>query len=275
MTTAPPGPNLFSVLITQSENLSRRRETFAGSLLAQAAVLGLIIYFTGHVIRGPGPLTPIPIPVSSTNEIFFGSNGGGGGTHEVLPASTGTPPPASLNAPIVPPTVIVQNRVHPLMVQQSVEMAPDVKFPQTGQIGDPNSPFSQWLSNGKGGPNGGIGDHGCCGGDGNSTGPHVGDGPPGPYPAGRGGVGIPIAIYSPEPSFSDEARKQKVQGIVTLMLVVGKDGRPYDIHVRQSLGMGLDEQAIETVKTWRFRPATRDGKPVDAQIAVEVIFRLY
>jgi TonB family protein len=66
-----------------------------------------------------------------------------------------------------------------------------------------------------------------------------------------------------------------VQGIVTLMLVVGKDGRPYDIHVRQSLGMGLDEQAIEAVKTWRFRPATLDGKPVDAQIAVEVNFRLY
>jgi TonB family protein len=66
-----------------------------------------------------------------------------------------------------------------------------------------------------------------------------------------------------------------VQGIVTLMLVVGKDGRPYDIHMRQSLGMGLDEQAIEAVKTWRFRPATLDGKPVDAQIAVEVNFRLY
>jgi TonB family protein len=39
--------------------------------------------------------------------------------------------------------------------------------------------------------------------------------------------------------------------------------------------MGLDEQAIEAVKTWRFRPATLDGKPVDAQIAVEVNFRLY
>jgi TonB family protein len=165
--------------------------------------------------------------------------------------------------------------MHPLMVPQSVVMAPDVKFPQNSQIGDPNSPFSQWLSNGKGGPNGGIGDHGCCGGDGNSMGPYVGNGAPGPRPAGKGGVGIPVAIYSPEPSFSDEARKKNVQGIVTLMLVVGKDGRPYDIHVRQSLGMGLDEQAIEAVKTWRFRPATLDGKPVDAQIAVEVNFRLY
>jgi len=273
MTAAPPGPNLFSVLIVQSDNTSRRRETFAGSLLAQAALLGLIIYFTGHVISSPGLVKPFLIPVPTTNQIFFGANGGGGGTHEVLPASTGTPPAASLNSPIVPATVIVPNRMHPLMVQQSVEMAPDVKFPQTGQIGDPNSQFSKWLSNGKGGPNGGIGDHGCCDGVGNSGGPYVGNGPRGIFPAGKLGVGIPVAIYSPEPSFSDEARKQKVQGIVTLMLVVGKDGRPYDIHVHQSLG--LDEQAIEAVKTWRFRPATLDGKPVDTQIAVEVNFRLY
>jgi len=60
-----------------------------------------------------------------------------------------------------------------------------------------------------------------------------------------------------------------------LMLVVGKDGHTYDIHVRQSLGMGLDEQAIAAVKNWRFRPAKLNGQPVDAQVAVEVSFRLY
>jgi TonB family protein len=85
----------------------------------------------------------------------------------------------------------------------------------------------------------------------------------------------PQAIYSPEPSFSDEARKAKMQGIVLLMVVVGKDGRPSDIHVRQSLGMGLDEKAIEAVKNWRFRPATFNGQPVATQIAVEVDFHLY
>jgi TonB family protein len=89
------------------------------------------------------------------------------------------------------------------------------------------------------------------------------------------GMTAPQAIYSPEPSFSDEARKAKVQGIVLLMIVVGKDGRPYDVHVRQSLGMGLDEKAIEAVKNWRFRPATLNGQPVATQIAVEVNFHLY
>jgi len=58
-------------------------------------------------------------------------------------------------------------------------------------------------------------------------------------------------------------------------VVVGKDGRPYNIRVGQSLGMGLDEQAIEAVRNWRFRPATFNGQPVATQIAVQVDFHLY
>jgi TonB family protein len=59
------------------------------------------------------------------------------------------------------------------------------------------------------------------------------------------------------------------------MLAVGADGRPYNIRVRQSLGMGLDEKAIEAVKSWRFHPAIRNGQPVAAQIGVQVDFHLY
>ena len=86
---------------------------------------------------------------------------------------------------------------------------------------------------------------------------------------------MPEVIYNPEPTFSEEARKSKTQGIVLLAIVVGKDGKPYDIRVRQSLGMGLDEKAIEAVNRWRFRPAMLNGQPVATQIAVEVNFRLY
>jgi len=85
---------------------------------------------------------------------------------------------------------------------------------------------------------------------------------------------VPQVIFNPEPSFSDEARKAKAQGIVLLLLVAGKDGRPYDIRVRQSLGMGLDERAIEAVNRWRFRPAILNGQSVATQIAVHVDFHL-
>jgi protein TonB len=169
--------------------------------------------------------------------------------------------------------VIVPKETPKLPVAQTVEIAPEIKYPQGGQIGDPGSAFSHWLSNGAGGP-GGIGT-GCCGDIGSSIGAGVGPGPAGIFPAGREGVIVPVVIYGSEPSFSDEARQSKTQGIVTLLLVVGKDGRPYDIRVGQSVGMGLDERAIEAVKRWRFRPATSNGQPVATQIAVEVNFRLY
>ena len=59
-----------------------------------------------------------------------------------------------------------------------------------------------------------------------------------------------------------------------LGLVVGPDGKPRDIKVQRTLGLGLDEKAIEAVSTWRFEPALKDGKPVPVQINVEVKFRL-
>lgn len=275
MTAAAPetGPDLFSTLSLQKTEAYRtRREAFAFSLAGQAAILGIIVYFTSCVIRTPPDLmrrvTSLDLPL-----IFSGHSGGGGGGFESLPASRGNPPRASLDIQIVPPTVVVPQEMPKLAVEETVVVAPEIKFPQGGQVGDPSSPFSRWLSNGSGGP-GGIGT-GCCGGVGDSVGPHVGSGPPGIYPAGKGGVTVPQVVYDPEPSFSDEARKSKTQGIVLLMIVVGTDGKPYNIRVQQSLGMGLDEKAIEAVNHWRFRPATFNGQPVATQIAVEVNFRLY
>ncbi len=64
-------------------------------------------------------------------------------------------------------------------------------------------------------------------------------------------------------------------GTVVLWLVVGPDGKPRDIRVARTLGLGLDEKAIEAVKNWRFEPAYKDGKPVAVQINVEVNFHLY
>jgi TonB family protein len=88
-------------------------------------------------------------------------------------------------------------------------------------------------------------------------------------------VSAPRIISDPEPEYSEEARKAKYQGVCVLWLVVGPDGRPRDIRVARSLGLGLDEKAIEAVKNWKFEPALKDGKPVAVQINVEVNFHLY
>jgi protein TonB len=72
-----------------------------------------------------------------------------------------------------------------------------------------------------------------------------------------------------------EARKAKIEGSCTLALVVDENGNPTNLRVIRSLGMGLDEKAIEAVKSWKFEPAFgKDGKPVASKIAVEVDFRL-
>ncbi len=85
----------------------------------------------------------------------------------------------------------------------------------------------------------------------------------------------PRVLYAPDPEFSEEARKAKYQGTVVLWVVVGADGRTHDIRVQRSLGMGLDEKAIEAIRHWRFEPARKDGTPVAVQVNVEVNFRLY
>jgi protein TonB len=275
MTTASPGPgpNIFLMLSGENAGVYRaRRETFVFSMLGQAAIVGLLIYFTSCVIRGTPEIGKQLPKLKEFPLIFSGDNGGGGGNHDPLQASQGNLPPASLDPQLAPPTVTLPKEPPKLVVPDTVVVAPDIPLPQGGPLGDPMSKFSL-PSNGPGGP-GGIG-QGCCDGIGPSAGPGFGPGPPGIFPAGRKGVTVPEVIFNPEPSFSDEARKAKAQGIVLLLLVVGKDGHPSDIRVRQSLGMGLDEKAIEAVNRWRFRPATLNGQPVASQIAVQVDFHLY
>lgn len=275
MTAASSGPSdsIFSMFNGQSDRFrGNSRQTFLCSILGQGVVVGLLIYFTSCLVGNPPPIAARFPKLDDLSLVFPGHNGGGGGNFDKVPASHGNLPKALLQDQLAPPTLVLPKEMPKLPVEPTVVMAPELKF-QGGQTGDPWSRFKEILSGGPGGP-GGFGD-GCCGGVGDFVGPHAGSGPPGIFPAGKNGVTVPQAIYSPEPSFSDEARKAKYQGMVMLVLVVGTDGRTYDIHVGQSLGMGLDEKAIEAVSHWRFKPATLNGQPVATRIAVEVDFHLY
>jgi TonB family protein len=85
----------------------------------------------------------------------------------------------------------------------------------------------------------------------------------------------PKLLSKTEPVYTDEAKRAKYQGTVLLFVVIGEDGVPSNIRVLHSLGLGLDESAIECVRQWRFTPATRDGKPVAMEAQLEVNFRLF
>jgi len=279
MTLAIPGrtgSGLVSIFSSERNDLCpARRQTFAFSLLGQGVVLAILVLLASITVHYP-PLAVGQLSEASKNllpVIFTGPSGGGGGGLDPVPASHGYLPKASLSDQLTPPTVIAPKEMPKLPVEPTVMIAPQINLSESKEYGDPLAKLSSVLSNGPGGP-GGIGP-GCCNGVGPSQGPGVGPGPGGIYIAGIKGVTAPRVIYNPEPGFSDEARKAKAQGRVVLLVVVGPDGHTHDLRVQSSLGMGLDEKALEAVRTWRFLPATLNGQPVAAQIAVEVDFRLY
>ncbi|MGA9643742.1 MAG: energy transducer TonB [Terriglobales bacterium] len=83
----------------------------------------------------------------------------------------------------------------------------------------------------------------------------------------------PSVKRAPSPECSHEAEKAKINGTVVLTVVVGTDGLTHDISVVRSVGYGLDEQAIEAVKKWKFKPGRALGEPAPVQIRIEVAFR--
>jgi TonB family protein len=76
----------------------------------------------------------------------------------------------------------------------------------------------------------------------------------------------PTSIYAPNAGYTQEAREWKIEGTVILWAIVGVDGRAHNIRVARTLGHGLDEQAIETLKQWKFKPGISDGTPVPVAV---------
>ena len=255
-----------------------QRGNFAMSLLAHAAVIALVIASSVFAARPRvkishefvTDISPYFLPAQGSTH-----GGGGGGAREKLAASKGAPPRLAREQ-ITPPLVVVRNQEPQLGITPTV-VAPNVALPKTGELGDPLAAVIAPPSNGPGGGSG-IG-------NGNGTGIDIGNGP-GIGPGRLGGIGgdvyrigggvtAPRPIYDPDPEYSDEARKAKYQGVVVLWVVVGTDGLPKDVRVARSLGLGLDEKALDAVRKWRFEPARMDGRPVAVQLNIEVSFRLY
>src|SRR5438046_9340009 len=89
-----------------------------------------------------------------------------------------------------------------------------------------------------------------------------------------GGVTPPTVLQRIEPQYSEEARKARYQGTVVLEAIVRKDGTVDIERIVRSLGFGLDENAIQALKQWRFRPGMRNGIAVGVQMNIEVNFNL-
>ena len=203
--------------------------------------------------------------------------GGGGGSHDIIQSPKGRLPEFK-EQPIVPPMVIKND--HPkLTADPAIMMPKDIQLPNNNlpNLGDPRTSVVGPASNGSGsgagmgtGSGGGIGS-----GKGNGYGPGEGGGYGGGLYHVGGGVSAPQLIFSPDPEFSDEARRAKYQGVCVVSLIVDAQGNPQRVAVVRHLGMGLDEKAVEAVKQYKFKPATLQGKPVPVEVNIEVNFRIY
>jgi len=91
--------------------------------------------------------------------------------------------------------------------------------------------------------------------------------------AGVKGVSSPICIYCPLPEYTDEARRKKVSGLVTLDVTVTTVGTVENIVVIKSPGYGLDSKAKEAVKNWRLKPCIKDGQALECRVVIEVTLR--
>ncbi len=239
--------------------------TKPGQQIAKKAFSSLIMPLDADVPQNTAP------PKKNTLQ-----GGGGGGDRSPLPASFGKLPKIAPRQ-FTPPVAVYNNMDPKLTMEPSIVAPPDLKLPQVNasNYGDPFSKFTT-LSNGTG-SGGGIGS-GKGGGVGSGTGPGLGPGEGGGFGGGvfrvGGGVTAPTLLQKVEPEYSEEARKAKFSGTVVLYIEVDPTGKATNIRVQRSLGLGLDEKAIEAVKKWRFSPGKKNGQPVTVAATIEVNFRL-
>jgi protein TonB len=267
-----PSSELPSTPIFTPDRMAGRTNPWAiGSATAMnTGLLAILILLglrpTSHLPLS-GPANDIHLKdftLFAPSSLALEHGGGGGGNHELIDPITGHLPKQE-QMPIVPPQLpVLQNPK--IALDSAIAVPLDIKLPDNPllpAIGVHNSPNVQLASGGPGRSGLGSGSNGGDGPDhGSGYGPGADHGFGGSvYSPGVGGVSQPVPVFSPAAEFSDEARRQKYQGVCIVSIIVDAHGYPVNPRVTRSLGMGLDEKAIEAVQRYRFKPAMKDASP--------------
>ena len=279
-----PPLELTSTPVPVADRMASRTSPWAvgTATLVNGGVLALMLLMGVKAVVQGDPVPRLDHPFHIDNFPLFApsraasSHGGrGGGTNDPLDPNKGRLPKIDLNAI---EKVQVPLLDHPkLALDNGIAVPPDVRLPDNPtmpMIGVHSSTNVTVVSGGPG-SHGGIGfgpDGGYGPGSGTGWGPDSGNGT---YIPGVGGVSQPVPIFTPEAEFSDEARRQKYEGVCLISVIIDAQGIPQSPRVVRRLGMGLDEKALAAVMQYRFKPARKDGKPVAVRISVMVNFRLF
>lgn len=238
--------------------------------LRVAAIMAILFHLLLFLIVIPS--TQVVFPIESNRLIVLRNLArpsapiGGGDKPKTAPPKVEKtiPKPKARPVPIPDPT---PDDPEPIVVER--DPTPEIIEKMTTEInlGDVTAPPGN-------GSEGGAGNGGRGSGSGSMAGPGSGTGAGGPFRVG-GGVREPVLIYRTLPDYTEEARKNRIEGIVLLQIVVRANGSVDNAKIVRGLGFGLDESALrEVVTKWRFKPGTLNGRPVDVMALIEVSFRL-
>lgn len=246
--------------------------TAVGVHAAAIAFIAFVVAAKTGIVMAPKPAVPVAdlsiAPPPPPPALHADKMAGGGGQRDFAPASVGRLPkfsPEQILKPTQAPRIEARLNVEPTVnVQTNLKMADN----NMANLGLPNSTLpGASLGNGTGS---GIGS-----GNGNGVGPGSGGNTGGGVFRVGGSILKPELLSGPDPEFSEEARKAKFSGNVEVYLIVDEQGNPSHVKVARGVGMGLDERAVEAVRQYRFKPATRNGKPVKVELYVDVDFNIY
>ncbi|MBA3639488.1 MAG: energy transducer TonB [Acidobacteriota bacterium] len=280
--TSPNARFLAGAVASSGVEVKRAGNATLASILVH---VGFVLLALFAIANPPAALSPEPeerIP----NEIVWldvpGPGGGGGGGGNKMPdpprkaelkgAEKVTVPVTKPAAPIAkadPPPPVPQIQIPAQQTATGV-----VELP--GMVSNVPTPSVPSQGSGVGGGAGTGSGTGAGSGQGSGLGPGFGGGTGGGVYRPGNGVETPQVIHEEKPLYTAGAMRAKVQGIVEVEAVVMPDGTVGQVQVVRSLDdrFGLDEKAIEAVKRWRFRPGTRQGKPVPVLVNIELTFTL-
>jgi TonB family protein len=295
-------PRLYLESALKGDGLGgRRRKT----LLRFGLALAVVVYavgFTGVLVfwwlqHQAKAAAPPPDEVTLINLADFemqqidmpkakqkAGGGGGGGRKTPTPPSKGQLPEFSLRPPIIAPRPEPQLRTPALPVPETVQVDPrlqpkrDDLAPTGLPTGVPGPPSA---GPGEGGGMGSGRGGGMGPGSGTGVGPGEGYNMGGGSPRLGGGDGVatvvdakPIALNNPRPNYTEEARKNKISGVVRTRILVGADGTVKQVKIISGLPDGLNEEAIRAAYNIRFRPAMKNGQPVGYSLPLDITFTL-
>jgi protein TonB len=252
------------------------------SLVIHAGILAVALFVAAQVhdaMVEPEDKMDLSGIIWTATEGPGGGGGGGGNKSPEPPRKAELPGKDKVTVPVDKP------KAAPVEVQKEIpKPEPQLAIPaittQAGVTELPGAltglPTSVSQGSGSGGGAGTGTGTGIGPGQGSGLGPGYGGGTGGGAFRPGNGVIPPKLLFEKKPTYTADAMRAKIQGVVTLEAIVGPDGSVGNVRVIRSLDptFGLDQEAIRTVKQWRFAPGTRFGQPVPVIVEIEMTFTL-